>query len=126
MRIFFTTVRNWLADDAIPSQVVDVLNEGRPALRIADIQKKKLRDFLLTLREDLLVFVETSYDDPVYGDSYRSLYANKLRTYPRHCVRLSFFEPFCSSIEEFLQYKTEFIQNEGKYLGFLVIRPLYK
>lgn len=126
MRIFFTTVRNWLADDAIPSQVVDVLNEGRPALRIADIQKKKLRDFLLTLREDLLVFVETNYDDPVYGDSYRSLYANKLRTYPRHCVRLSFFEPFCSSIEEFLQYKTEFIQNGGKYLGFLVIRPLYK
>ena len=126
MQIFFTNVRNWIADDTVSSRVVDVLNDGHLTMNLVSIQKKKLKKFLGTLREELLILVETDYNDPVYADSYRNLYSNKLQSYPRNCVRLSFFEPFCGSIDEFLLQKTESIQNSGVYLGFLVVRPLYQ
>lgn len=126
MQVFFTSVGKWLADDSIPSQVVDALNNGHLAVNLKREQMFRLNEFLSTLREDLLVVVETSYDDPVYRDSYRNLYSHKLQSYPRHCVRLSFFEPFCASVNDFLQEKTETIQEKGYYLGFLVVRPLYK
>lgn len=126
MQIFFTSVGKWLADDSIPSKVVDALNEGHLAVNLVGEQKERLKEFLNTLREDLLIIVETDYDDPVYRDSYRNLYSTKLQSYPRHCVRLSFFEPFCSSVSEFLQQKTEVIQEKEYYLGFLIVRPLYK
>lgn len=126
MQVFVTSVGKWLADDSIPSKIVDVLNDGHLAVNLIANQKKLLKEFLATLREDLLLIVETDYDDPVYRDSYRNLYSTKLQSYPRYCVRLSFFEPFCSSVDEFLCQKTETIQEEGYYLGFLVVRPLYQ
>ena len=126
MQVFFTSVRKWLADDSIPSKIIEALNEGHLAVNLIKKQKELLNEFLVTLREDLLVIVETDYDDPVYRDSYRNLYSTKLQSYPRHCVRLSFFEPFCTSVNEFLEQKTETIQEKEYYLGFLVVRPLYQ
>lgn len=126
MQVFFTTVGKWLKDDAIPSKVVEVLNDGHLAVNLSIVQKNELAEFLTTLRDELVILIETDYDDPVYRDSYCNLYSTKLQTYPRRCVRLSFFEPFCSSIEELLGQKTTNIQDSGQYLGFLVVRPLYQ
>lgn len=126
MQVFFTTVEKWLKDDAIPLKVVEVLNDGHLAVNLAQTQQELLSEFLSTLREELLILVETDYDDPVYRDSYRNLYSTKLQVYPRHCVRLSFFEPFCTSMSELLAQKTDAIQEKDYYLGFLVVRPLYQ
>ena len=123
MQVYFTSVGEWLSESFVFSQVLKELNGDNNTLDIVQVQQRRLNTFLSSLREELIIIVETNYTDPVYSDSYKNLYVNKLKSYPRHCVRLSFFEPFCVSKDEFLQQPTSEVQE--RYLGFLVVRPLY-
>lgn len=123
MQVYFTSVGEWLSESFVSSQVLKELNGDNNTLDIVRFQQRGLNAFLSSLREELIIIVETNYTDPVYSDSYKNLYVNKLKSYPKHCVRLSFFEPFCVSKDEFLQQPTSEVQE--RYLGFLVVRPLY-
>ncbi len=83
-----------------------------------------ITDNLSTLRQDLTMVLETDYIDAVYRNCYYSYFSTKLKSYDRFCVRMSFFEPVFSSIDEFFALEETRIRDS--YLGFLVIRPLGK
>lgn len=83
---------------------------------------QKIKEQLATLRPELTMVVETEYVDAVYRDCYYSYFATKLKSCRRFCVRLSFFEPVFTSIDEF--FEREKTEIENSYLGFMVIRPL--
>ena len=83
----------------------------------------RLSEFLNTLRDDLLVGVETDYVDAMYRDEYYHFYATKLHKYDRNCIKMTFFKPdhLVPGQPVDYQYSEEIKQD---FLGFLVIRPL--
>lgn len=83
---------------------------------------QKIKEQLQTLRQDLIMVVETEYVDSVYRNSYYAYFATKLKSYRRYCIRLSFFEPCFSTLDEFFRLGEFAIKNN--YLGFLIIRPI--
>ncbi len=83
---------------------------------------KFIFEYLTALRDDLYVVVESDYVDNVYRDSYYDYYATKRSDYIRNCVRLSFFDKGFNLNVDF-----DNIDNIcDNYLGFLVLRPIYK
>ena len=82
----------------------------------------KIKEQLGTLRQDLMMVIETEYVDAVYRDSYYAYFATKLKSYRRFCVRLSFFENVFSSAEEYVMLDETKLKES--YLGFMIIRPL--
>ena len=83
-----------------------------------------LSHFLVEMRPELKMVVESDYVDKVYRDSYYSYFSTKLKDYGRNCLRISFFEPVFNTYEEFIQLANEEVQMA--YRGFLVVRPLAK
>ena len=111
-------LRDIQTDDA---KLIAILSNLNSDVSHFDIQR--LKDFLLTMREDLLVSVETDYVDAMYRDEYYHFYATKLHPYGRNCLKLSFFKPGNLKAGCPVDYcKAEAICKD--YLGFLVIRPL--
>lgn len=82
--------------------------------------KLTLLFFMLSLRNDLGVEVETNYVDKVYRDSYYAYYDTKRIPYSRYCVRLSFFDShFDKNVD------LDNVDNiKNNYLGFVVLRPI--
>ena len=120
----FTKIKEILTDDNTFEAIINDLKIPFPTKKSYRIIREKLCSFLLTMREDLCVVVETNYADPVYRDSYYHHYSAKLRPYAKNCVRLSFFEPVYNKLEDFLSQNTKEVQSN--YLGFLILRPLNK
>lgn len=63
--------------------------------------------------------IEYPYVDKVYRNSYYSYFSSKLNSYERDCIRISIFSSSIS-VEEF---RTQSTDIQGKYLGFLILRP---
>lgn len=83
----------------------------------------RLSEFLKTLRDDLVVGVETDYVDAMYRDEYYHFFATKLHKYDRNCIKMTFFKPGHLSPSQPVDYQyAEEIKHD--FLGFLVIRPL--
>ena len=123
MEIYHTTVEKYLrnVEDA-PKLICKQLHLANTNLEQEIIKSISL--YLSELRENLQIIVETEYADPVYRDSYYQLYSKKLKSYSKNCVRLSFFEPTFTSINEFLTKDVESVKRD--YLGFLVLRPIWR
>ena len=73
------------------------------------------------LDESLHVFIEAPYADRVYRDSYYNYFSTKLGNYPKHCIRLSFFDVVLDNAAFRENVDKAFLQQH--FLGFLVIRP---
>ena len=90
----------------------------------------QLSEFLLTLKSDLFVAVESPYVDKIYRDAYYNYYSSKLNKYSRDCIRLSFFNKEVTP-ENFRRFKMEQDVADLKaalfpvYFGFLVLRPTF-
>lgn len=83
----------------------------------------RLTDFLKTLRDDLIVGIETDYVDAMYRDEYYHFYATKLHKYDRNCIKMTFFRSGHLVPGQPVDYQyAEEIKDD--FLGFLVIRPL--
>ena len=104
------------------SSVLDSLTIPKESNTVRYEVSKLVIENLSTLRNDIHVVVETDYVDNVYRDSYYDYYATKRYDYTRNCVRLSFFD---KEFDENVSFDN--IDNiRSNYLGFLVLRPLYK
>ena len=104
------------------SSVLDSLTIPKESNAVRYEVSKLVIENLSTLRNDIHVVVETDYVDNVYRDSYYDYYATKRYDYTRNCVRLSFFD---KEFDENVNFDN--IDNiRSNYLGFLVLRPLYK
>lgn len=111
-------LRDIQTDDAKLKAVLSNLNSD-----VSHFDIQRLKDFLLTLRDDLLVSAETDYVDAMYRDEYYHFYATKLHPYSRNCIKLSFFNPGNLEAGRPVDYsKADAIIKD--YLGFLVLRPL--
>ncbi len=106
--------------DVLISQMPIVVKKDEQLVKYMD----RLREHLKVLRPELIMVVETEYVDAVFRDTYYNYFSTKLKPYYRNCVRLSFFEPGFSTIEEFTQLTEEDVQR--LYLGFMVLRPIGK
>ena len=91
-----------------------------------DIRKNLIEyvnEFMSSFNDNLKIFVEFPYVDKLYRNSYYHYFSSKLTNISRDCMRLNFFksviEPDC-----FYSGDQKFLQNS--YLGYLVLRPLYK
>lgn len=105
-------------DDSKIIAVLSILNSD-----VSHFDIQRLKDFLLTLRDDLIISVETDYVDAMYRDEYYHFYATKLHPYGRNCLKLSFFNPGNLEAGCPVDYsKADAIIKD--YLGFLVLRPL--
>ena len=81
-----------------------------------------VKENLSTLRDDLYVVVEFDYVDSVYRDSYYGYFATKNQQYNKNCLRLSFFD---NAFDQDVKFSN--IENiKSNYLGFLILRPIYK
>lgn len=122
MNYYVTSVKDFMSDgNVVPwltSNVHLIVNDKAHV----DDFVKRIKEQLVTLKPDLTMVVETEYVDAVYRDCYYSYFATKLKSCRRFCVRLSFFEPVFTSINDFFDKGEAIIQNS--YLGFMVIRPL--
>lgn len=109
-------------------KVSDVLINQMPIVVRKDEQfgkyMERLRKHLEVLRPELMMVVETEYVDAVFRDSFYNYFSTKLKPYYRNCVRLSFFEPGFSTVEDFFKLPEEEVQR--LYLGFMVLRPIGK
>lgn len=111
-------LRDIQTDDAKLKAILSYLNTD-----VSHFDIQRLKDFLLTLRDDLLVSVETDYVDAMYRDEYYHFYATKLHPYSRNCLKLSFFKSGNLEASRPVDYsKADAICKD--YLGFLVLRPL--
>lgn len=82
-----------------------------------------LQKFLNTLRDDLVVGVETEYVDAMYRDEYYHFYSTKMHDYSRNCVKMSFFKAGNLVAGNPVDYdKADAIAAD--FLGFLVVRPI--
>lgn len=83
----------------------------------------RIIDFLGTLRDDLVVGVESEYVDAMYRDEYYRFYATKLHRYDRNCIKLTFFKQGHLQEGKAVDYSLskEIVDD---FVGFLVIRPL--
>lgn len=120
MNIYQTTVRNYLVDPTVQGCIFQDLHVVNANLK-AEINNR-ICEYLLELRDELQIIIETDYADPVYRDSYYHLYSSKLRAYSKNCIRLSFFEPSFSNVNEFIAKDANSIKKD--YLGFLIVRPI--
>ena len=122
MNYYVASVRDFMSDgNVVPwltSNIHLIVNDKAHV----DDFVQKIKEQLATLKPDLTMVVETEYVDAVYRDCYYSYFATKLKSCRRFCVRLSFFEPVFTSINEF--FDKEKRELEDNYLGFMVIRPL--
>lgn len=74
-------------------------------------------------KEDLWVVIEYPYVDRVYRDSYYTYFASKHNSYPRDCIRVSFFASKISS-NYFRSIRGE-KRLKKSFRGFLIIRPTF-
>ena len=101
--------------------LANVLSELRFVLNKCNVNR--LLSFLNTLRDDLMVGVETDYVDAMYRDEYYRFYATKLHRYDRNCLKFTFFKPGHLVAGGAVDYShSDEIIND--FVGFLVVRPL--
>jgi len=81
----------------------------------------KLSAFLGTVKPNLFVCIEYPYVDKIYRDEYYHYYSSKLISYPRNCIRLSFFDQPILESDFRKQERFGFLQ--GHFKGFMVLRP---
>lgn len=122
MELYISSIKEYLQNEEIVNIIIDNLHLIHENADSRKYVTDKIADFLKTLQEDLTIIVETEYVDKVYRDSYYSLYSTKLRSYPRNCVRISFFSPDFNENTPLTIDNIDLIKQA--YLGFLVIRPL--
>lgn len=122
MELYISTIKEFLRGGKVVDTLIDNLHLIHDNPDSRKYVFNRIASFLVTLRDDLTILVETEYVDKVYRDSYYTLYSTKLREYSRNCVRISFFT---SAFNENTEIAVENIEMLRKaYLGFLVIRPL--
>ncbi|AQG80597.1 hypothetical protein [Spirosoma montaniterrae] len=92
-----------------------------PVNQVDEAVKDALALFQYGLRDDLFVCIESPYMDEVYRDSYSQYYAGKLESYPKDCIRLSFFEAPIK-VSDFRDSKRRSYLQQS-FMGFLVLRP---
>lgn len=84
------------------------------------IVRNDLTTFTKGMIHKLNICVEYPYVDELYRDTYYSFYARKHASYNRFCFRLSFFK------EEVNETNFYDVDLEGKYYGYVVLRPTPK
>ncbi|GAB3923508.1 hypothetical protein [Larkinella terrae] len=89
-----------------------------------DAVQRGLRLYLDQLKDNIWICVESPYVDRIYRDSYYHYYASKLGSYPKDCIRLSFFDVPIDESHFRNQDQRTFLQEH--YLGFLVVRPTFR
>lgn len=124
MQVLFTTIQDFHNDEDAKKFLFENLNLVLEKTVIQREILRKLRHFLLGLRQELVMVIETDYVDKVYRDSYYTYFSTKLKRYARNCIRVSFFEPTIQNESVFFSLDNKSIQDA--YRGFLVIRPLVK
>jgi hypothetical protein len=67
----------------------------------------------------LTLCVEYAYVDKYYRDMYYTYFSKQHYNYDRFCVRISLFDNQICNLGEFLSL------NEIKFIGYVVIRPVY-
>lgn len=89
-----------------------------------------LANYLKAIGVKTVVF-ESDYIDRHYLEDYSEYYARCFQTLPKTCARLHFFrskfseEALSSALNEInLDFIQTYLQSEGAYAGFVVIRPL--
>lgn len=122
MEAYITSVEEIINDNSVIDMIYGQLHFVVDDKKSKDSLRNSLARNLSSLRRELKVIIETEYVDKVYRDSYYRFFSTKLKDYYRNCIRLSFFEPSFSSIEDFLSAGPENLRQW--YDGFLVIRPL--
>jgi len=122
MNYYVASVKDFMSDGNVVSWLTSNVHLIVDDKAHVDDFVQRIKEQLATLRPNLTMVVETEYVDAVYRDCYYSYFATKLKSCRRFCVRLSFFEPFFTSINEFFDKEESDIKNS--YLGFMVIRPL--
>lgn len=82
----------------------------------------QIEEALNSLKDELMVVIETNYVDKDYRDGYYHYFATKIRPYHRDGIRLSFFDPSFN----FSQLKAwdDFNAFLHSYKGFMILRPL--
>lgn len=117
------------------TKISNLLTELHPyfkqKFKTSPYEIEKLNDeishYLSAIKEDLWVYIEYPYTDKVFRDSYYNYFSSKSTDYHRHCIRIALFD---SEILENDFRKNIENGNEDdlqkKYLGFFVIRPLYR
>lgn len=74
----------------------------------------RVEKLLSKLKDGLSFYIEAPYIDSHYRDTYYSYYAAKFQNYERNCLRIHIFSESIESIED----------NDERYLGYFIIRPL--
>lgn len=115
--LLFFSIEQLRTDNAIKKELVKLLNPSFPVSMNENLIIDTLLRYLSTYRDDLHVVAEDRYVDKVYRNSFSNYYSTKLNVYPEYCVRLSFLE---SGVD--FNNKEDIL---SKYLGFMVIRPIY-
>lgn len=110
--------------DAIPivqSQVKSLFGPDAQTFFLEAKIQDRLSNYFDKLEKDLWVCIESPYVDRIYRDSYYHYYASKMGSYPKDCVRISFFNTPVDESHFRDHAKRKFLQDH--YLGFVVIRP---
>ena len=80
-----------------------------------DYDFSRVDRLLSELKKYLFFYIEFPYIDSHYRDTYYSYYASKFQDYKRNCLRVHIFsENIVDCIED----------NDKRYLGYFIIRPL--
>lgn len=86
---------------------------------------KHLNTFIDQLNPNLFAVIEMPYVDKVYRDTYYNFYSTKLQPYYRDCCKVSFFNRKVSEADFFNPKRSNKLQADGAYMGFVVLRPTF-
>ncbi|MBD5583627.1 MAG: hypothetical protein HDQ88_00885 [Clostridia bacterium] len=117
-------VRDILDDN---NKVVEaILNSFREGFADAGMRNEmvlNIKDYFAGFKENLLVYVETSYIDKVYRNLYSHFLTTKLKIYGMYCIRLLLFSDEMD-FQGMYEDKDFCDKLKKNYLGFVVIRPI--
>jgi hypothetical protein len=120
MAFYITTIRE-ASKDIADIYGTTYKNNFQFTERQLNVIEQTLEIYLENFKDEVNVLIEDEYIDKVYRDIYYHYFSTKLYSYPRNCMRISFFD---REITEDMFFETA-INNMEEYLGFMVIRPTY-
>lgn len=82
---------------------------------------QEIESFLLTVKDEVFVCVESPYVDKLFRNQYYHYYSSKLVDFNRDCIRISFFKETID-LKEFRDI-SKYERLQSIFLGFLVLRP---
>lgn len=121
--IFKYPISNIKQDDSLRMEICEMLNPSRSLAMQWDEMAYAIAEYIDAFRDNLCVWIETDYIDKTYRDSFSAYFSTKYRPYEERCIRMSFTEEDVD-YQKFLDSPSYARECLGKYLGFMVLRPI--